>query len=627
MIDELELLASRRPTVSPPSEEVRAAALRELERAITREHAPKRKPARPRWVPRLGWVAPAVALAATFLIAGGAILLLHRAPVRVGSATDGGARGRIVDRNGELLSGVRAVTVIRVIPALLPPPGARAAEARLLARLLVGPIGQPSACPVRSGHTERLLALECVIETDTAGPRRVTLPIVISDHAVASVAAHRSELPGIRVRRRVVRTYPDGLVGVQVLAGVQSEYASSLRAGETVKLTLDARLERTGQRALSRATFANRAPDGAFVALDPDDGEVLAMGSSQGGTAPYIDRAIQAAGPTGSVFTPITAVAALESGRWLVNDTFDDTGQYCIGSTTDCLHNSGGMADGVLDLVSAIRRADGVFFYNLGARTNVNVPEGGPLQRWARWFGIGERTGIDLPGEMAGTLPTPAWRAQTNELETECENATGPFAGHQRHPAANGGCGIAPTDPEEPWSIADNVNMAVGQGDVQVTPLQLAVAYAALANGGTIVTPHVGEDIQNAQGTVLQRIDPAPRRRLQINPAFRRTILEGMRAAASEPGGTSADVFGDFPEQVYGKTGTAQYISGGVEQDYAWYAGFVPATAKSKPIVVVVWVQRGGFGDVAAAPVARQILSQWLLGRPGPWRPGTSTTL
>jgi cell division protein FtsI/penicillin-binding protein 2 len=153
------------------------------------------------------------------------------------------------------------------------------------------------------------------------------------------------------------------------------------------------------------------------------------------------------------------------------------------------------------------------------------------------------------------------------------------------------------------------------------------VAYSALANNGNIVTPHVGQDIQNAQGTVLQRIDPPIRRHLSIEPLYRQTILEGLRQAASAPGGTSDDVMGNFPEQVYGKTGTAQYFNDGIESDYAWYACFVPASATSKPIVVVVWVEQGGFGDIAAAPVARQILSQWFFGKPGAYTAGQSATL
>jgi penicillin-binding protein 2 len=437
------------------------------------------------------------------------------------------------------------------------------------------------------------------------------------------------------------------------------------KAGYNLRTSLDTGLERVGTNALQESVGLNDSPGGAFVALDPDNGQVYAMGSlpsydpslfagnnlsqsaydqliNPNNGDPLLNRADQSAGPTGSTFKVITATAALQSGDWLLDDTFDDTGQFCFAGTTDCLHNAGHAANGVLDLVGAIRVSDDVFFYNLGALTNVDRPEGGPLQEWAHLLGIGRKTGIDLPGEVAGTLPTPAWRAHENELETECEDATGPFSytnGHitgrrrlkgwypsPKHPASQGGCGIAVV-PEESWTIGDNVNLAVGQGDVQVTPLQLAVVYSALANSGTVVKPHIGLDIENEDGTVLQKINPPPSRHVQINPLYLETIREGLREAASQPGGTSADVFGNFPEQVYGKTGTAQYISDGVEQDYSWYACFVPDFATNKPIAVVVTVEKGGFGAIAAAPVAREILSQWFFGKPGPYQAGSSATL
>jgi penicillin-binding protein 2 len=243
------------------------------------------------------------------------------------------------------------------------------------------------------------------------------------------------------------------------------------------------------------------------------------------------------------------------------------------------------------------------------------------LQEWARKYGIGQSTGIDLPDATRGALPTPNYLKVLYQEELQCENATGPYAGLPKHPASEGGCGIA-SNPY--WTVGDNVNTGVGQGDVEVSPLQLAIVYSALANGGTIVTPHVGMDIQSADGTVLQKIDPPPARHIGINAVYLDAIREGLREAASQPGGTSDDVMGNFPQQVYGKTGTAEYNG---QQDYAWYACFVPATATSKPIVVVVWVEQGGFGDVAAAPVARQILSQWFYGKPGPYTSGTSTTL
>jgi penicillin-binding protein 2 len=431
--------------------------------------------------------------------------------------------------------------------------------------------------------------------------------------------------------------------------------------GHNLALSLDANLQRVGQQALANSIASNAGADaGSFVAMNPQNGQIYAMGSyptfnpsiftkpvsdaeykaltNPNGGDPLLNRAIQSAGPTGSTFKPITATAALESGVWTTSDIFDDTGQFCFSG--QCRHNAGNAVDGSLDLFNAIRVSSDDFFYNLGVLTNADPqthPNGGPLDQWAHKFGIGRPTGVDLPGEAAGTLPTPRWRTSRNKLEAQCDNATGPFRytngqttssvkrpGFHRsakHPP--GWCGIA-DGTNRPWTVGDNENLAVGQGDVQVTPLQLAVAYASLENGGTIVTPHLGLDVQNADGTVLQQIDPAPARHITIDPFYRQTILDGLRAAASQPGGTSDDVMGDFPQQVYGKTGTAQYTG---QNDYAWYACFVPSWASNKPILVVVHVERGGFGDVAAAPVARQILSQWFYGKPGVYKSGNSQTL
>jgi penicillin-binding protein 2 len=433
-------------------------------------------------------------------------------------------------------------------------------------------------------------------------------------------------------------------------------------SGKDLKLAIDLKLQMAGEAALKESIAANYpASGGAFVALDPRDGEVLAMGSNPtfdpnvftrpisvarynelfgpSAGAPQFNRAIAGAGPTGSTFKMVTSMAALQSGAWSPGEPFDDTGQYCVGPGF-CLHNAGHAVFGVVDLINAIRVSSDDFFYHLGQLMNVtpwNHPQGGALQSWARGFGIGRRTGVDLPGESSGTLPTPAWRAQRNQLEAECDNATGPFrytngkaisavrhAGFHpspKHPP--GGCGIADGS-NRPWSVGDNVNLAVGQGDVQVTPLQLAVAYAALENGGAVVRPHVGLDIQASDGTVLQRIDPPPVRRLHFNPDYRQTVLDGLHAATSQAGGTSYDVMHDFPLPVYGKTGTAQYTG---KQDYAWYACFVPSTATSRPIVIIVTVEQGGFGDVAAAPVARQMLNQWFLGKRGTFTAGSSATL
>ncbi|HUE27758.1 MAG TPA: penicillin-binding transpeptidase domain-containing protein [Solirubrobacteraceae bacterium] len=410
--------------------------------------------------------------------------------------------------------------------------------------------------------------------------------------------------------------------------------------GYNLKLSLDIPLQEAGQQALQQSIDSNYpANAGAFVAMNPVNGEVYAMGSlpsfdpnvfakpvsssvynqlnNPSSDFPLLNRAIQSEGPTGSTFKPITATAALESGAWNIGDTYDDTGQFCID--TQCRRNAGGAANGVLNLVDAIRVSDDVFFYNLGALTNSPQPAGGALQHWAHLYGIGQSTGIDLGGEYAGNLPTPAWRSRVDQVELQCEKRHHVPPSEYFNPGV--GCGIADG---RPWSIGDNINLAVGQGDVQVTPLQLAVAYSAIANEGTIVRPHIGLDVQGADGTVKQNINPQPVRRLNINPIYLDTIRQGLRDAASQPGGTSADVFASFPEQVYGKTGTAQYNN---QQDYAWYACFVPPSATTKPIVVVVKVEQGGFGAVGAAPVAREILSQWFFGKKGAYVAGSSKTL
>jgi penicillin-binding protein 2 len=406
---------------------------------------------------------------------------------------------------------------------------------------------------------------------------------------------------------------------------------SSPRAGNALKLSLDTNLQRVGQQALQQSMDSNAAPAGAFVAMNPDNGQIYAMGSlptfdpniftkpisqqayqqlnNASSGYPLFNRAIQSVGPTGSTFKGITAVAALQSGVWSVGETYDDTGSFCEGGGL-CRRNAGGAAYGVLDITQAIQVSSDVFFYNLGAQLNSNAPAGGALQQWARKLGIGQQSGVDLGGEYAGNLPRPAWRTHIDQLETACE--------HKKHVPS---CGIADG---RPWSEGDNVNLAVGQGDVQVTPLQLAVAYSAIANGGTVVRPHVGEAIESGDGTVLQKIDPPPVRHLSISPGNLDAIRQGLHEAAQSPGGTSYDVMGNFPQQVYGKTGTAQYNG---QNDYAWYVCFVPDWATNKPILVVAHVEQGGFGAIAAAPVAREILSQWFYGNKGQYVAGSSRTL
>jgi penicillin-binding protein 2 len=172
--------------------------------------------------------------------------------------------------------------------------------------------------------------------------------------------------------------------------------------------------------------------------------------------------------------------------------------------------------------------------------------------------------------------------------------------------------------------VGDEVNLAVGQGDLQATPLQMAVMYATLENGGKVVTPHLGVEVEDSQGRLVQEIDPPPARHVKLDPGYRQAIMDGLHLAASAPGGTSADVFAGWPQNrypVYGKTGTAERPP---HPDQSWYCAFVPDP--SRPIVVVATIEGGGFGAEAAAPAVRQILSQWYFGHPGKFVAGSSHT-
>jgi penicillin-binding protein 2 len=673
MSNELDQVRDVRPDVPLPTSNARDAAREQLRMAVAREvNAAPRSSApvasgrtRHRQRRQLGAVLTAATSVAVVVGVGAIVMLSHprgHQSTGVGHAAE--VRGAILDQSGGALAVTRPAVNVLINPARLP--GSVQLRADVYGRLahILGTSTKVTTCPIPGHATQRLANIRCIVAQSQVrhGTAAVTVAVGVSPGARRQIVQSR-QLPGVATKRVKERAYPHGDLAAQVIGtvgsipsnpdpgasaqvsigqtGLESEYNRFLRAGDNLRTSLNQRLQQAGQRALQEAIDNNPpANGGAFVALNPDNGEVYAMGSlptfdanivtkpisaaayhqltNPASNFPLINRAIQSAGPTGSTFKPITETAALESGAWNVNDIFDDTGQFCVSG--QCRHNSGHAVDGALNLVDALRVSSDDFFYNLGARTNADPtthPNGGALQRWAHSFGIGEPTGIDLGGEASGNLPSPRWRARVDQLELDCEHGTGPYNGHPRHRS----CGIADG---RPWSIGDNISLAVGQGDVQVTPLQLAVAYSAIANGGKIVRPHLGLDIENSSGTVLQRIDPPSTRRININPVYLDTIGQGLHDAAQTPGGTSDDVFGNFPETVYGKAGTAQYNG---QQDYSWYACFVPATATSKPIAVVVTVEQGGFGAVAASPVAREILSQWFFGNPGKYVAGNSTTL
>jgi penicillin-binding protein 2 len=406
--------------------------------------------------------------------------------------------------------------------------------------------------------------------------------------------------------------------------------------GQRLKLTLDYNLQRAGDDALARgiAASAHGATAGAYVAMDPTTGAILAMGSKPGfnanifarpfsqtvwdyltsdsTSAPLLDRATESAYPTGSVFKPVTALATLQKGIITPSTQVVDNGTFDYGNRK--YQNAKAAKFGSIDMSEALKVSSDIFFFRLGAEANAHPI----IQQQARKLGFGRTTGLDVPGEKAGLVPDANWRDNAYAKYLDCAKKAHVTPGTT---AALFKCGGV----ERRWSGGDNVNLAVGQGDLQATPLQVAVAYSALANGGTIVRPHLGDAIEDGAGRTVQELHVRARRKVKIDPTDRAVVLDGLHRAASEQGGTSYDVFKGWDQQhypVYGKTGTAER---GTQADQAWYACFVKD--KNRPIVVVVTIEKGGFGAETAAPVARLILSQWFATGDKQFHSGSSTTL
>jgi len=570
-------------------------------------------------------------------------------------------RGDIVDRNGQTIVSSRAATAVQIVPDRLPAdPAARRALYARLGRVLQM---RPSAIEATVAKKVKLLryanvtikldagrsVLDYIAErADRFGDAVVTPQVYLRQYPMHDLAAQLlgtvGEIDPTELRlpryRRVRQGTVIGKGGIEwsydrYLRGRNGDKRLQVNAngllargvaqlspvppspGHQLKLSLDLSLQREGQSALGQAIGlaqgnGHPAQAGAFVALDPTSGQVLAMGSypsfdptvfakpisgaryralnSQANGAPLYDRAIAGSYPTGSTFKPITAMASLQSGLITPDTPIASPGCITIG-TAGQQYCSAGKADfGTVSLREALKVSSDVFFYRLGEQANGLAGE--VIQSWARRLGLGHPTGIDLPGEYGGLIPDRAWRTRIGLKEQRCRA--------RRHVSS---CGISD---ERPWTVGDNVNLAVGQGDLQATPLQMAVAYSTIVNGGRVVRPHLGMEVDDALGRLVQRIDAGSSRRISFSPANQQAIMDGLRAAASQAGGTSADVFKDFPRTVYGKTGTAQRQG---QDDQSWYVCYAPDARR--PIVVAVTVEKGGFGAEAAAPAARLILSQW----------------
>jgi penicillin-binding protein 2 len=543
-------------------------------------------------------------------------------------------RGEILDRNGKVLVGNRTSLALQVTPQKLPTnPELRHAELVRVSKL--------------AGMSLHKLKKTMRDQLKLSPGTPVTLRQDVDHDVVYYEQENQSQFPGIDIQPVFVRRYPMGTLAAQLFGnvgevspaelkdpryknlqpgdelgqdGLENSYDRFLRGtpgqtryqvdsmgqptpdahisvtpphpGDTLGLTISAGLQSTGEAAMASYGLA-----GGFVVMNIHNGRVLAMGSNpsfdpsvftagrgltQAQTnylyrdevaAPLTDRAMSGLYPTGSTFKPITAMAALTGGFVTPTTPITDNGSITVAGQK--FSNAGHAIYGTIDLQRALQVSSDVYFYRMGYRMNTTTQ----LQKWAHRLGIGRYTGIDVPGEAKGLLPTPRWR---NRL-------------------------FAEGNTDRKWTAGDNIQLAVGQGDLQADPLQMAVAYGALSNGGTVVTPHVGNVVQDAAGRIVQEVDPPAQRHIPINQVYANDILAGLHDAAQVPEGTSYQVFGGFPVPVAGKTGTAQRP--GHPADQSWYVVLSPYP--NPKIVTVVTLEDGGFGADTAAPVACAILSHY----------------
>lgn len=561
-------------------------------------------------------------------------------------------RGRILDRKGRVLVGNRVSRVVTIERELLDDDDRDEVVARLAA-LLQLPIAD----------------IEERLADQRYSPfRPVPVAEDVTEAVVVAIREHPEMFPpdAVRATAMAVRSYPNGSLGAHLVgyvgeindrelkqrkkqgyrlgdeigkSGVERVYERFLRGkpgihklevdskgrvlgtlgyrppqqGRDVQLTVDLDIQKAAERALAEGLIANRrradrdtgqryeSPAGSVVVLDPKDGSVIAMASyptydpsqfvggistkqykaltAEGSYYPLNNWALQGQYAPGSTFKLVSASAALATGLISANTTKHDTGSLRVGDRT--FRNAGGRSYGYLAVSRAITVSSDVFFYEIGRDLwEQRGRYGDAIQKWARNYGLGTVTGVPLPYEADGRIPTPETRREM----------------HDRYPKAF---------PEGNWYSGDNVNLAIGQGEVVVTPLQLANAYATFANGGTRWKPRIGMKVVTQTGKLIRELEPKVDGKVNLPPAVRDPILSGLLGVTASADGTAGYVFSGFPLSQYpvaGKTGTAQVYG---KHDTALFASFAPAYDPRFCVAVVM--EESGFGSTAAAPIARRI--------------------
>jgi len=562
-------------------------------------------------------------------------------------------RGPIVDTHGHVL--VDNVTGTRVELWRADLPKTWRAELRELRALSY----------VTGVSVRTMLAQMNKAGSDTLTPIVVQRGITRAQYFYLS--EHQAQFPGVHLDDSYLRYYPYKSLAAQVLgyvgaltpqqykahpnryqltdtigqAGVEASYDQYLRGkdgvaeltvdaqgrpkglavtkvssttGDTLRLTIDVRLQRAAERALqdgiqaAHAAGQYYADGGALIAMNPYSGAIIAMASNPTyqpsifstqrskqkieaffngaiqarNNFPGLNRAIDGTYPPGSTFKPVTALAALQDHILSPTESL-----LCSPSVTlwgHTFNNWTPLIDQSMTLTTAIAESCDTYFYQVGDR--FYKQPGSPLQMWAHRFGLAEPTGIDIGPEAQGSVPTPA---------AYCRE-------HGGHGGAS--CNtLART-----WLPGYSISMAIGQGPVLVTPLQMTRFYAMIANGGKLVTPHVAEDVEESNGTVLRRFAAQPPESTGVDPTALRDVQDGLEMATHATFGTGYGVFGSFPVNIAGKTGSAEKVvpvpgyPAGLNLTQSWWCGYGPFDAPQ--VVVCAMVENGGEGAVAAAPAA-----------------------
>jgi penicillin-binding protein 2 len=551
-------------------------------------------------------------------------------------------RGLIRDRNGKLLAGNRPAYDVYMTPQLLDRERIDA-----MARLM-------GLSADQKAELERKIA---------AVPARRRSHLIkahadITRDQFAALETHRHELPGVRAVAVPVRTYPFGSLGAHAIgflnevnaddierfpergyhaghtigrSGVESawesylrgqdgeltvivdargrEYASPTRTsrpaeerveptpGRDLRLTLDIEMMRSIERAF------RGHPSGSAVVVDVRTGRVRALYSKPSYDAnemsnrlsseraaefqkspfrPLIDKAVYETYFPGSIFKPISALTALQDGILTPASHFTCGGYHQLGNRRfRCTHTHG-----EIDMRKALVQSCNVYFYRLAEQVGIDR-----IAKMSRDFGLGAVTGIGINTEARGFVPTREWYTKNHG---------------------------------DRFRIGFTLNAAIGQGNTKVTLIQVAMAYAAIANGGTLYVPQIVEAVEAPDGSVIEEFPPRVRRRLAVDPQHLTYVIDGMFGAVNDPNGTAyeARIEGGVP--VAGKTGTAQVSGGGprrsadqanawyYRRSHAWFAGFAPADAPE--LAIVVLVEHGGHGGKHAAPIVTKVLQEALGG-------------